>query len=234
MNVDLTHRILDALGKPRSLIKPVADRPGHDRRYCLDTSQAAGPRMDTAGAVRGRSRRRRAVVPAERVVVAADQGARPGVPRVLQGSVQKRKWSGAARSDHRRNRFRRRSPCRALAGIDRARGVGRVPAAIRTPRTRWVAGRRSASIASRATRDRQPSAVADLPSAPVRRTSAECGSTRPGRSRATSCDAHLLRCRSAAQDLPAACSSRDRRRSTRPRTSQSRRKARSPPATRTR
>ena len=38
-NVDLTHRILDALGKPVSLIKPVADRPGHDRRYCLDTTK---------------------------------------------------------------------------------------------------------------------------------------------------------------------------------------------------
>jgi dTDP-glucose 4,6-dehydratase len=42
MNVDLTHRILDALGKPASLIKPVADRPGHDRRYCLDTTKLRG------------------------------------------------------------------------------------------------------------------------------------------------------------------------------------------------
>jgi dTDP-glucose 4,6-dehydratase len=39
MNVDLTHRILAAVGKPASLIKPVADRPGHDRRYCLDTAK---------------------------------------------------------------------------------------------------------------------------------------------------------------------------------------------------
>jgi dTDP-glucose 4,6-dehydratase len=38
-NVDLTYRILDLLGKPASLIKPVADRPGHDRRYSLDTSK---------------------------------------------------------------------------------------------------------------------------------------------------------------------------------------------------
>ncbi len=38
-NVDLTHRILDTLGKPRSLIAPVPDRPGHDRRYCLDTTK---------------------------------------------------------------------------------------------------------------------------------------------------------------------------------------------------
>jgi dTDP-glucose 4,6-dehydratase len=38
-NIDLTHRILDALGKPLSLITPVADRQGHDRRYCLDTAK---------------------------------------------------------------------------------------------------------------------------------------------------------------------------------------------------
>jgi dTDP-glucose 4,6-dehydratase len=38
-NVDLTHRILGLVGKPLSLIRPVQDRPGHDRRYCLDTSK---------------------------------------------------------------------------------------------------------------------------------------------------------------------------------------------------
>jgi dTDP-glucose 4,6-dehydratase len=38
-NVDLTHEILDGVGKPRSLIKPVPDRPGHDRRYSLDTAK---------------------------------------------------------------------------------------------------------------------------------------------------------------------------------------------------
>jgi dTDP-glucose 4,6-dehydratase len=39
LNVDLTHRILSALGKPQSLITPVPDRPGHDRRYCLDSTK---------------------------------------------------------------------------------------------------------------------------------------------------------------------------------------------------
>jgi dTDP-glucose 4,6-dehydratase len=39
MNVDLTQRILDGLGKPASLIKRVPDRPGHDRRYALDTAK---------------------------------------------------------------------------------------------------------------------------------------------------------------------------------------------------
>ncbi len=39
MNVDLTHRILAALDKPASLIRPVADRLGHDRRYSVDTAK---------------------------------------------------------------------------------------------------------------------------------------------------------------------------------------------------
>ncbi len=38
-NLDLTKRILDCVGKPESLIRPVADRPGHDRRYAVDTSK---------------------------------------------------------------------------------------------------------------------------------------------------------------------------------------------------
>jgi dTDP-glucose 4,6-dehydratase len=38
-NVDLTRRILDLLGKPETLIRPVPDRPGHDRRYSLDTTK---------------------------------------------------------------------------------------------------------------------------------------------------------------------------------------------------
>jgi len=41
-NVDLTRRILALLGRPESLVQPVPDRPGHDRRYCLDTSKLRG------------------------------------------------------------------------------------------------------------------------------------------------------------------------------------------------
>ena len=37
-NIDLTHRILELVGKTSALIRPVPDRPGHDRRYCLDTT----------------------------------------------------------------------------------------------------------------------------------------------------------------------------------------------------
>jgi dTDP-glucose 4,6-dehydratase len=38
-NLELTHALLEAVGKPRSLIKFVKDRPGHDRRYALDGSK---------------------------------------------------------------------------------------------------------------------------------------------------------------------------------------------------
>jgi dTDP-glucose 4,6-dehydratase len=38
-NLDLTHQILGLVGKPSSLIKPVQDRPGHDRRYALDSGK---------------------------------------------------------------------------------------------------------------------------------------------------------------------------------------------------
>ncbi|MCD6521015.1 MAG: dTDP-glucose 4,6-dehydratase, partial [Anaerolineae bacterium] len=35
-NIDMAHMILELLGKPKSLIQHVADRPGHDRRYSLN------------------------------------------------------------------------------------------------------------------------------------------------------------------------------------------------------
>jgi dTDP-glucose 4,6-dehydratase len=38
-NLDLTYALLDILGKPRSLIRYVKDRPGHDRRYAIDCSK---------------------------------------------------------------------------------------------------------------------------------------------------------------------------------------------------
>jgi dTDP-glucose 4,6-dehydratase len=38
-NVALTRDVLRFLGKPESLITPVADRPGHDRRYALDSGK---------------------------------------------------------------------------------------------------------------------------------------------------------------------------------------------------
>jgi dTDP-glucose 4,6-dehydratase len=48
-NREITHRILELTGKPETLIKPVGDRQGHDRRYSLDTTKLAnlGFRCDT-------------------------------------------------------------------------------------------------------------------------------------------------------------------------------------------
>jgi dTDP-glucose 4,6-dehydratase len=41
-NIDMTHLILKLLNKPESLIQPVRDRPGHDRRYSLDVTKIRG------------------------------------------------------------------------------------------------------------------------------------------------------------------------------------------------
>ncbi len=38
-NLEVINLILDRLDKPKSLIKHVADRPGHDRRYAIDASK---------------------------------------------------------------------------------------------------------------------------------------------------------------------------------------------------
>jgi dTDP-glucose 4,6-dehydratase len=38
-NLEIVRAILDALGKPESLIRFVADRPGHDRRYAIDDAK---------------------------------------------------------------------------------------------------------------------------------------------------------------------------------------------------
>jgi dTDP-glucose 4,6-dehydratase len=38
-NIALTRRILALLDKPETLIRPVTDRPGHDRRYAVETSR---------------------------------------------------------------------------------------------------------------------------------------------------------------------------------------------------
>ncbi|MEA2537646.1 MAG: dTDP-glucose 4,6-dehydratase [Chloroflexota bacterium] len=40
-NREVVGRILDRLGKPWSLVRTVADRPGHDRRYAMDGSKLA-------------------------------------------------------------------------------------------------------------------------------------------------------------------------------------------------
>ena len=56
-NLDLTYALLDATAKPRSLIRYVKDRPGHDRRYAIDCSKMERelswrPRIDFAQGLR--------------------------------------------------------------------------------------------------------------------------------------------------------------------------------------
>ena len=41
-NIDLTRDILRLTGRPETLIRPVKDRPGHDRRYSLDSTKVRG------------------------------------------------------------------------------------------------------------------------------------------------------------------------------------------------
>jgi dTDP-glucose 4,6-dehydratase len=54
-NVVLTREILRLLDRPQSLIQPVTDRPGHDRRYSLDSGKVRAlgwaPRHPFAGAL---------------------------------------------------------------------------------------------------------------------------------------------------------------------------------------
>ena len=54
-NIEMARTVLRTLGRPESLIRHVADRAGHDRRYALETSKirALGwaPRMDFAEAI---------------------------------------------------------------------------------------------------------------------------------------------------------------------------------------
>ena len=38
-NIELARKILQIMGKPQDLLKSVQDRPGHDRRYALDSSK---------------------------------------------------------------------------------------------------------------------------------------------------------------------------------------------------
>jgi dTDP-glucose 4,6-dehydratase len=38
-NIDVAERIIELAGADRSLLRSVPDRPGHDRRYSLDTAK---------------------------------------------------------------------------------------------------------------------------------------------------------------------------------------------------
>ncbi len=170
-NVDLTHQILELLGKPESLIRPVADRPGHDRRYCLDTAKVRSlgwePQVpfeqglaDTVAWYRANEWWWRPIKqddPAFRAYYRNQYGETPGL-------ICRRAWSTAR---HRRNRICGRPPRRSPPRAPRARrGLGpfSADATIRSRRTVVSGG--TASISSTPTLSHAPSnrcAVSDLP-----------------------------------------------------------------------
>ncbi len=59
-NLAMVEILLDELGKPRSLIQHVTDRPGHDRRYCLNVDKLKSlgwqPRYSHEQAIRATAR----------------------------------------------------------------------------------------------------------------------------------------------------------------------------------
>ena len=48
-NLEITRRILELTGRDESLVRHVTDRPGHDRRYALDTAKLRGLSWEPAG-----------------------------------------------------------------------------------------------------------------------------------------------------------------------------------------
>lgn len=82
-NIDVVQSLLDMLGKPDSLIRPVKDRPGHDRRYAIDPS-----------------------------LIEAELGWRPretwesGLRKTIQWYQQNRRWIERARSGTYRDYYR--------------------------------------------------------------------------------------------------------------------------------
>ena len=184
MNVDLTHRILDALGKPASLIKPVADRPGHDRRYCLDTTKLRGARLGAAGAVRGGAARDRRVVP--RTTSGGGGRSRssdPAFRAYYAGAVRQRReltsWPERSGSRDRRGRLRRQPSARASRRHRTTSSAGRDRRRRRRSRTSRGGSRRPARSRSRARGDRASCGRRRSTTAPARRTSPSRGATPP-------------------------------------------------------
>ena len=145
-NVDLTHRILELVGKP-DVAHPAGRGSAGPRPPLLPRhDEAAGARLARRRSTfEQRAGRDRRVVPRERVVVAADQGTGRGVPRVLPGAVRQsrrrlRAWlaspliTGATgfAGGHLLDRLRRHAPRRARLGASPDRSAGCAPARRRT------------------------------------------------------------------------------------------------------
>ena len=87
-NIDVVKMILAHLGKPESLIKYVADRLGHDRRYAIDSIEGASRAgVEAAASARaGHPRDDRLVCGEPRVVGAVDETAERAMKIVVLGS----------------------------------------------------------------------------------------------------------------------------------------------------
>ena len=68
-NRELTLRLLARLGHDESMIEPVEDRLGHDRRYSIDTHEGPGARLGPPPRPRRRAGRDRQLVPGQPLVV---------------------------------------------------------------------------------------------------------------------------------------------------------------------
>ena len=84
-NLEMTRRILELTGRDESLVRHVTDRPGHDRRYALDTAKLRALGWAPGGDFGTASRARWPGTPS-----AATGGSRssPGIPGVLRGAVR--------------------------------------------------------------------------------------------------------------------------------------------------
>ncbi len=86
-NRDVVVRLLALLGKPWSLVRSVADRPGHDRRYAMDGRRLHELGWANAGGIRGGARPHRGLVRRPRGVVARRPRRRLG--RLLRAPVRR-------------------------------------------------------------------------------------------------------------------------------------------------
>ena len=86
-NIDVAERILELTGADRSLLRSVADRPGHDRRYSLDTAKLRGLGWAPQTPFEDGPARDRGVVSRPARLVGADQVGR--VPRLLRAAVRR-------------------------------------------------------------------------------------------------------------------------------------------------
>ena len=86
-NLEITRRILALTGRDASLIRHVADRLGHDRRYALDTTKLRGLGWAPRPHLRRGDRRHGGLVPRPPRLVGAHQERR--VPALLRGPVRR-------------------------------------------------------------------------------------------------------------------------------------------------